>query len=358
MAVATQIAPDPAKVQETAGKFVADFAAAAGVQLLVLGIHTGVWKAMAGAGPLTAADLARRVGTADAYAREWLNAEAAGGYVQHDAASNTYTLPDEVAALVADDVQSQFLEGFGEALRAMSIDFPRFEERFRAGKGFAWGERSPGHLDAWDQVTQAMVVPELIEHWLPAIDGLGAALTRGGKVADVGTGYGAPLIAIAGAYPAAYCYGFDTHGPSLAHARDAAAAAGAGDRVWFDVASTKDFPGNDYDLITLIDTLHDLGDPVGALRWAHSALAPGGVVLLVEPAGGDTLEENLNTVGRLYYAASTLICTANGLAQEGHPLGTVPGEKRLRSVAREAGFTRIARLPVEAPFNILLELRR
>ena len=353
----TELAPDPQKVQAVFGKILEEFAATGGVQLMLLGIRTGMFQAMAGAGPLLPAELATRVGTAEPYAAEWLKAQAAGGYVDYDPATQTFTLPVEVAAVLADDAQSQLVAGFSQALMAMAADLGRFEERFRNGEGFGWHEHSPEHWDGMDQMTRALVCSVLVPAWFPAIDGLVATLEAGGRVADIGCGYGAPLVAMAQAFPASRFFGFDYHDTSISRAREAAEQAGVTDRVRFDVASAKDFPGDGYDLLTFFDSFHDLGDPVGALRHARRALTPDGAVLLVEPAGGDAVEDNLNPLGRLWYAASTMVCTANALSQEGHPLGTIAGEARLRAVASEAGFTRISRVPADAPFNILLELR-
>ncbi len=353
--VETRPALDPAEVEAAAGKVMADFAAVVGVETIVLGIRTGAWKALAGAGPTTPAQLAERIGTVEPYAREWLATQAAGGYVEYDAGTGTFTLPDALGAVLADDGQSALFAAFGEAMDVMAVDLARFTERFATGRGFGWHERSPGHWDAMASISAASVLPFLAS-WIAATE-VAERLDAGGRVADVGCGYGAVAIALAQTHPSATVTGFDYHGGSIERSRTAAAAAGVADRARFEVASAKDYPGTGYDLITFVDSLHDLGDPVGALVHAREALSPGGSVLLVEMACGDRLEDNLNPMGRMFYAISTTVCTANGVAQEGHPLGTVAGEARLREVAAEAGFTRVRRLDVEAPLNILLELR-
>lgn len=352
----TRPAVDPAALEEAAGKVMADFAAAVAVETIVLGIRSGAWKALAGAGPTTPAQLAERMGTVEPYAHEWLATQAAGGYVDYDAATGAFALPDALAAVLADDTQSALFSAFGEAMDVMAVDLARFTERFAAGRGFGWHERSPGHWEAMAKISAASVLP-FLSSWIAATDGIAARLDAGGMAADVGCGYGAMAIALAEAHPNATVTGFDYHGGSIERSRAAAVAAGVADRARFEVASAKDYPGSGYDLITFVDSLHDLGDPVGALVHARHALSPEGSVLLVEMACGDRLEDNINPMGRMFYAISTTVCTANGVAQEGHPLGAVAGETRLREVAADAGFTRVHRLDVEAPLNILLELR-
>ena len=346
---------DEAAVEATLGQVMSDFAASVGVSTLLLGIASGAWKAMAGADPMTAAELARRIGTAEPYAHEWLASQTAAGYVTYDPGTGTFSLPDATAAVLADDAQTGLLSALGDAMQVMTLDQGRFSERFVRGEGFGWHERSPGHWEAMARITEASVLP-FLPAWLSAMPDTVRRLNDGGKVADVGCGYGGVLVAMAHAYPAARLFGFDYHDGSVERARMAADAAGLGDRARFEVASAKDYPGSGYDLITFFDSLHDLGDPVGALTHARSALAPGGAVLLIEPAGADRLEDNINPIGRFWYNVSTTVCTPNGVAQEGHPLGTVAGEARLRETAATAGFTRIRRLDVEAPINILLEL--
>jgi SAM-dependent methyltransferase len=347
---------DQQDVEAAMGRVMGDYAAAIAVTTVSLGITSGAWKAMAEAGPITPAELASRIGTVEPYAHEWLATQAAGGYVSYDPATERFTLPDAMAAVLADDAQTGVFVAFGEAMKVMGADMTLFEERFTTGRGFGWHERSPGHWDAMADISAASVLP-FLPAWLAEIDGLAEQLAAGGKVADVGCGYGAALLSIAHQHAAVRTYGFDYHDGSVAHARDAATAAGVSDRARFEVATAKDYPGNDYALILFVDSLHDLGDPVGALEHARDALAPDGCVLLVEPDCADRLEDNLNPIGRLWYAISTTVCTPNGVAQEGHPLGTVAGEARLREAATSAGFTRFRRLDGPAPLNIPLELR-
>ena len=347
---------DPAAAGAAMDKVMSDFAAAIGVTTVLLGISSGAWKALASAGPATPSELATRVGTVDPYAREWLAAQAAAGYVDYDPAAGTFTLPTALAAVLTDDATTGLFSAFGEAIAVMGADLATFKDRFATGQGFGWHERSPGHWEAMAHISDASVIP-FLPAWLSAMDGGDALLADGGKAADVGCGYGGVATALAGLYPRATVYGFDYHGASIARARLTASDAGVSDRVRAEVATAKDYPGSSYDLITFVDSLHDVGDPVGALVHAREALSPQGSVLLIEPMAGDRLEDNLSSVGRLWYSVSTTVCTPNGVAQEGHPLGTVAGEAKLRETATEAGFTRISRLDVEAPMNLLLQLR-
>lgn len=349
---------DPAEVGAVMGKAMEELAATAGVLLNAVGIRTGLWRALAGAVPLTAGAAAERAGLAEPYVREWLRSQAAAGYLTYDATAETFTLPPAVAAVFADDVQAGFLDGFARMLQAMSGDLALNEEAFRTGRGVGWHEHSPAHWDGMDAATRAFVVSVLVPAWLPALEGVQDRLAAGAAVADVGCGYGAPLIAMARSFPHSRFFGFDYHDASIARARQAAAEAGVGDHVRFEVATAKDIPDRRYDLITYFDTFHDLGDPLGALVHARNVLADEGTVLLVEYNAGDRVEDNLTPFGRLAYAASALVCTPNALSQEGHALGTLVGEARLTGIAHAAGFTRVRRTPVEAPFNLLLELRR
>ena len=350
---------DPAKVEATMGKVMEELAVALGTLTSALGYRVGLWQALAGAGPLDPAALADRAGTAEAYVREWLKAQAAGGWVAYDPASGRFTLPDEVAAALVHGPGGAIVDACVTMMLAMGKDFPLYEEAFRTGRGVAWQEKSPEYLDGADALTRVAVGPAQVAAFLAGLDGVAARLGGGGRVADVGCGYGSPTIALAQAYERAQVWGFDPHDGSIARARKAAAAAGVADRVRFEVASAKDLPVPDggYDLVAFFDVVHDLGDPVGALARARAVLAEGGAVMLVEPLGADRVEDNLNPIGRMWYGASVIACTPNALAQEGHALGTLAGEARLREVAEAAGFAQVRRVPVDAPLNLVLELR-
>ena len=356
--MAEQMTVDPAQVEELMGRLLNDLAATAGLQMTHIGIKTGLWKAMADGVWLSPTEVATRSGVAQPYAREWLKHQAASGYVDYDPTTSRFALPPAAAAVLADDVQSGMVGGFAGMLSAMATDNTLVEEAFRSGGGVGWHQRSAQHWHGMDLATRAEVVPALVSQWVPALHGVADKLRAGASVADVGCGYGAPLIGLAQAYPNSRCTGFDYHDASIAQARRAAASAGVSDRVMFEVADAAGYPGARYDLVLFVDTFHDLGDPLRALRHTREALADDGTVLLVEFAAADRLQDNLNPMGRLLYASSALVCTPNALSQgAADPLGTAPGAARLTEVAREAGFTRISRVDVEAPFNLLLELR-
>ena len=193
--------------------------------------------------------------------------------------------------------------------------------------------------------------------WIPALDGVDARLKAGARVADVGCGHGASTIIMAQAYPASSFVGFDYHAPSIEHARKAAEEAGVADRVRFETARAQDFPGDGYDLVAIFDALHDMGDPLGAAAHVRKSLKSDGTWLIVEPFANDKLEDNLNPIGRIYYSASSFICTPASRSQEvGACLGAQAGEARLREVVTKGGFTRFRRA-TETPFNLVLEAR-
>lgn len=353
-----QLTVDPAQIEELMGSLLTDMAAAAGLQMIQIGIKTGLWKAMAGAGPLTPAEVTARSGVAEPYAREWLKHQAASGYVGYEPETERFELPPAAAAVLADDTQSGMVDGFASMLTAMATDHVLVEDAFRSGHGVGWHQRSAEHWHGMDLATRAEVVPALVSDWIPALDGVAQRLQDGATVVDVGCGYGAALIALAQAFPGSRFTGYDYHDGSIAQARKAAAAAGVTDRVLFEVADATSFPGTGADLVLYVDTFHDLGDPLASLRQARRAISTDGSVLLIEFAVEERLEDNFNPLGRLMYASSALVCTPNAISQGADdPLGTVPGEARLTRIAHDAGFSRVNRVPVEAPMNILLELR-
>lgn len=349
---------DPAEVGEVMGKLMGDLAGTIGLQATHLGIRVGLWKALAGAGPQTPAEVSTTSGVPEPYVREWLKLQVASGYVAHEEGTDRFELPSAVAAVLGDDEQARMVEGFAEMLAAMVLDAPALEAAYRGGGGVGWDRRRPGHWHGMDLVTRAAVVPVLVSQWIPSLGDVEARLRAGGTVADVGCGLGAVLVALAQAYPAARGTGFDYHDASIAQARGAAASAGVADRVAFEVADAASFPGSGYDLVLFVDTLHDLGDPEQALRRARHALAPDGAVLLVEFDASDRLEDNCTPFGRLLYGSSALVCTPNAVSQGAvEPLGTAAGETALGAVAARAGFSRVRRVPVDAGINLVLELR-
>jgi SAM-dependent methyltransferase len=354
----TQIAAiDEAKLEAFVGQAVTDMGAAISGLLLHLGDRLGLYKAMAGAGPVTSAALAQRTGTVERYVREWLGNQAAGGYVVYNPQDATYELPPEQAMVVAHEDSPVFLAGAFEAIASCYADHEVFVNAFRSGAGVDWREHDERLFSGVVRLFRPGYGAHLVGEWLPALDGVVEKLRAGAGVADVGCGMGASTIIMAQAFERSTFEGFDIHEPSIEAAREAAREAGVDRRVSFDVARAKELPGEGYDLVCLFDALHDMGDPVGAARSIRRALASDGTLLLVEPKAGDALEENLNPVGRTYYGLSTVICTPGSLAQEvGRGLGAQAGERQLAAVLHEAGFTRVRRA-AETPFNLVLEAR-
>lgn len=348
---------DEAKLNAFMGRAVQDMGAAFSTALIIMGDRLGLYKAMAGAGPLTSAEVAGKTGTTERYVREWLSAQAASGYVTYDAATKKFTLPDEQAMALAVDDSPAFIPGAFQVIASAIADEPKIRAAFKSGAGVGWHEHDHGLFEGTERFFRPSYAANLISAWLPALDGVEAKLKTGAKVADVGCGHGASTILMAKAYPKSEFFGFDYHQASIERARATAAKVGLGDRVTFEVASAKSFPGEDYDLVTVFDCLHDMGDPAGASAHVFSRLKPGGTWMIVEPFANDRLEENLNPVGRVFYAASTMICTPASLSQEvGLGLGAQAGEARLREVVMQGGFTKFRRA-TETPFNLVLEAR-
>jgi SAM-dependent methyltransferase len=348
---------DPAKLQEFLGKVVGDVGAAMSAALVVLGDRLGLYKAMAVAGPMTPAELARRTETTERYIREWLNAQAAGGYVSYDVASGRYSLPPEQSVALADETSPAFVPGLFQVTQAMWSSVPRAQDNFRSGEGLSWGDQHPCLFEGTERFFRSGYIGNLIDAWLPALDGVTARLERGAKVADVGCGLGASTILMAQAYPRSRFYGFDSHAASIEAAQGRARAAGVSDRVTFELANAASFPGRDYDLVAHFDCLHDMEDPVGAARRVRETVAADGTWLIVEPFASDRTEDNLNPVGRVFYSASTLLCVPHSLAHHGPALGAQAGEARLRQVVVDGGGFKRFRRATETPFNLVLEAR-
>ncbi|HEV7734610.1 MAG TPA: class I SAM-dependent methyltransferase [Candidatus Binatia bacterium] len=350
-----------AATEADVGKFVekalGDLGAALTASMVVIGDRLGLYRAMAADGAVTPAELAKRTDTVERYVREWLNAQAAAGYVTYDPATKRYTLPEAHAVSLTDENSPACMLGGFQAMTAAMRATPKIIDRFRSGDGLGWHEHDPDLFIGTERFFRPGYNANLVSSWIPALDGVQAALDRGGKVADVGCGHGASTLIMAQAFPHATITGFDYHPPSIEKARERAQAAGVAERARFEVASAQTFPGTGYDLVTFFDCLHDMGDPVGAARHVREALAPDGTWMLVEPFANDAVEDNLNPVGRIFYSVSTLVCTPASLSQEvGAALGAQAGEGRLRAVLAEAGFTRI-RLATSTPFNLVIEAR-
>ena len=351
------MAVNEAAVQDFAMRAMGDIGAALTASLVVIGDKLGLYRAMT-AGPATSAELAKRTETSERYVREWLNGQAAAGYVEYDPATGRYTLPEANAVCLADDESPACVLGGFQGMTAAMRAAPRIAEAFRSGEGVGWHEHDPDLFVGVERFFRPGYNAHLIDSWIPALDGVREKLERGARVADVGCGHGASTIIMGKAFPRSTFVGFDYHQPSIDAARGRARRAGLNGSVAFETAAAKAFPGKDYDLVTCFDCLHDMGDPVGAARHVCESLAPDGTMMLVEPFAHDEVERNLNPIGRLFYSVSTLVCTPGSLSQEvGAALGAQAGEKRLRSVLKEAGFTRVRRA-TETPFNLVIEARR
>jgi SAM-dependent methyltransferase len=348
---------DQSKLEAFQGKMLGDMGAAVSAALVILGDRLGLYKAMAQGGPMTSLQLASATGTTERYVREWLAAQAAAGYVDYDPVKSEFALTPEQAMVFADEGGPAFMAGGFELLASMFRDEPKVAAVFKSGKGLGWHEHDVCLFRGTERFFRPGYNAHLTTEWIPALDGMEGRLKAGARVADVGCGHGASTVLMAKTYPNSKFYGFDYHGPSIDRAREAAKEAGVEDRVTFEVASAKDFNGGAYDMIAIFDALHDMGDPVGAAKHIRESLAPDGSWLLVEPFANDDLSDNLNPFGRIFYSASTMICTPASLSQEvGLGLGAQAGEKRLRQVAEDAGFTHFKRA-TETPFNLVFDVR-
>lgn len=348
---------DPQKLESFLGKVINDLGATLGSTLALIGDQLGLYRAMAFAGPMTSQELAQKTQTHERYVREWLINQAAGGYVEYDTTQQKYTLPDEHAVALTSEDSPYYVAGGFQAMTALTRAVERIEEGFRTGNGMLWGEHHHNLFQGTERFFKPSYHGNLLQNWLPAVEGAIEKLQRGAKVADIGAGHGISTLIMAKGFPDSRFYGFDNHQPSVERANQIAQQEGVGDRVEFAVASAQEFPGNDYDLITYFDCLHDMGDPVGALKQAYQALAPDGVVMVVEPMAGRKTEENFNPVGRVYSGASVLCCTPNAIASGPYALGTVATDDALTDVATKAGFTSFTRV-TETPFNRVFQGKR
>jgi SAM-dependent methyltransferase len=346
---------DQDKLQEFLGKAIGDIGAAMSANMVLLGDRLGLYKAMAKMGAVTPAELAKATKTAERYVREWLGNQAAGGYITYDAASGRYTLPAEQAMALADEDSPCFLPGAFQVIAATFSANPKIEQRFKTGNGLGWDQHDHRLFEGTERFFRPNYVGNLVANWIPALDGVEAKLSKGALVADVGCGFGASTILMAQAYPNSTFFGFDHHKPSIVAARKRAQAAGV-KNVTFKTAKSTNYPGKGYTLVAHFDCLHDMGDPVGAAKQVKKTLAPDGTWMIVEPFAGDRVEENLNPVGRVFYAASTMICVPASLAYRGPALGAQAGEARLRDVVTKGGFTRFRRA-THTPFNLVLEAK-
>jgi SAM-dependent methyltransferase len=349
------MAIDPDKLNELVGKAVGDLGATLSAALVVLGDKLGLYKAMRG-GAVTPEELAAKTGTRERYVREWLAAQAAAGYVTYDPSTGRYFLTEEQAECFTNEESPACVLGGFQGMIAAVKAAPKVMEGFRTGRGVGWHEHDPDLFQGTERFFRPGYNAHLVSSWIPALEGVLPKLEAGAMVADIGCGHGASTIIMAKSFPRSKFRGFDYHKPSVEAASERAKEAGVADRVTFEVSPAKDFPGT-YDLVAFFDCLHDMGDPVGAATHVRQSLERDGTWLLVEPFANDRVEDNLNPVGRVFYSASTLVCTPASLSQEvGAALGAQAGEARIRQVMEQAGFTRFRRA-TQTPFNLVYEVR-
>lgn len=345
------------KLNALVERLFAELSAGYGGVMVSIGDKLGLYKAMAGAGPLSSQEVARRASCAERYVREWLNSQVAGGYIDYHPKSATYELSPEQAAVLADDSSPAFLPHAWQVVASMWADEPKSRAAIKTGRGMSWGEHDERLFCGVAAFYRNAYNANLVQNWLPALTGVTEKLEKGAMVADIGCGHGHSTVLMAKAFPRSRFWGFDVHEGSVAAAQQLAREAGIDDRVTFEVAKADTYPARSYDLICFFDCLHDMGRPVDAVRYAMKAVAKDGTLMLIEPFARDRVEENINPIGRLYYAASTTMCCAHAISENGtHVLGAQAGERRLEDVLKEAGLKTI-RKAVETPFNLILEAR-
>jgi 2-polyprenyl-3-methyl-5-hydroxy-6-metoxy-1,4-benzoquinol methylase len=348
---------DQHKLDALAGRLLGDLSAGYGGVMASLGDKLGLYRAMAGSGPLSSHEVARRSGCSERYVREWLNSQVAGGYIAYHPSSATYELTPEQAAILADDTSPVFLPHAWQVVASMWADEPKTLHAFRSGKGVSWGEHSERLFCGVAAFYRNCYSASLVQEWLPTLSGITAKLEKGARVVDVGCGHGHSTVLMAQAYPQSRFWGFDVHEGSIEIARRVAREAGVEERVSFEVAKADEYARHTYDLVCFFDCLHDMGRPIDAVRYARTAMAKDGTIMLIEPFAGDRVEDNINPVGRLYYAASTTLCCAHAISENGtHVLGAQAGPNQLEAVLRSAGFGTV-RQAAQTPFNLIIEAR-
>ncbi|HZQ68242.1 MAG TPA: class I SAM-dependent methyltransferase [Terriglobales bacterium] len=344
------------KLNTFIGQFVVDLGAAVHTGMVVIGERLGLYKALA-SHPMTSAELAEKTQTDERYVREWLASQAAGGYVTYHEKTNQFSLSEEQAFALAKEDSPAYLPGAFQLALGSLAAVPRIADSFRNGAGMGWHEHDDAVFHGCEKFFRPGYAANLVSSWIPALHDVNQKLEAGARVADVGCGKGASTILLAKAYPKSHFFGFDYHDKSIEAARETAKREGVGDRVTFEVAKAKEFPGKDYDFVAVFDCLHDMGDPVGTAAHVRRSLHKDGTWMIVEPFANDELKDNLNPVGRVYYSFSTLLCTPCSRSQEvGLCLGAQSGEARIREVTASAGFSRFRRA-AETPFNIVYEAR-
>lgn len=348
---------DQEKLNQFMGKFVTDLGAAMSASLVLLGDELGLYRAMADVGRISSAELAERTGTHERCVREWLAAQASGGYVSYDAESKRYYLTPEQSFALAQEDSPAYIPGAFQIVSSVVKDAHKVAEAFRTGSGVGWHEHHPSLFEGTERFFRPNYAANLVSSWIPALNGVVDNLRNGAVVADVGCGFGASTILMAQAFPKSRFFAYDYHQMSIEKAKERARKAGVLDRIEFKQATAKDYPNEQYDLIAFFDCLHDMGDPVGAAKHARETLKADGTWMIVEPFANDDTKDNLNPIGRVFYSASTMICTPASMSQEvGAALGAQAGEARIREVATKGGFTRFRRA-AETPFNLVYEAK-
>lgn len=344
-------------LEQLQGKVIGDVAGALGLLMAYMGDKLDLYSALAEISPATSKELADNTGMNERYLREWLSANAAAGYVNYDPATGRFAMSPEQAVVFAAEGHPACMQGFFQAVMSVYFDESKVVDVFRSGQGLPWSDHSPCLFCGTERFFRPMYAMNLINAWIPALEGVRAKLEAGARVADVGCGHGSSTILMAQAFPNSTFHGFDFHAPSIEHARERARAAGVAANTIFEVVTAKTYPGKHYDLVTIFDALHDMGDPVGAARHVADTLAPDGTLMLVEPFAGDSLEENLHPLGQIYYSFSTMVCVPASKSQEvGLGLGAQAGEKKLTEVLNAAGFSRVRRAAA-TPTNLVLEVK-
>ena len=348
---------DEARLEEFIHQFAGDFGVALHASTVVVGDKLGLYRALAELGPADATAIAAATNCDRRLVQEWLNAQFVAGYCEYSSESELYSLSPEQAAVLADPGSPAFLVGAMTIAASTAKDEEKIQEAFRTGDGLGWHAHHHDLFHGTERLFKPGYVANLVSEWIPALGGVDDTLRRGASVADLGCGHGSSTILLAQAYPTSTIAGFDYHQASIDIARKRAAEAGVADRVHFEVATAQDFPGRDYDLVCIFDALHDMGDPVSASAHVRKSLKPDGCWMIVEPYAGDRLEDNLNPVGRIFYSASSFICTPASRSQEGAMcLGAQAGEARMRDVVTRGGFAAFRRA-TQTPFNLVYEAR-
>jgi 2-polyprenyl-3-methyl-5-hydroxy-6-metoxy-1,4-benzoquinol methylase len=347
---------DETKLQEFMVKAAEDMSGSIGAMMIMLGERLGLYKAMANSEPITSDQLATKTDTAERYVREWLASQAAAGYVMYNPSDQTFIMPPEQALVLADEESPFCVQGAYQIIRSIFKDEEKFVEIFKTGKGLRWGEHDHDLFEGTAKFFKPNYLGNLVQSWIPSLDGVADKLKQGAKVADIGCGYGISTIIMAKEYPNSKFYGYDNHKPSIESAQKLASKEGVINRVEFRLVSANEDIGKEYDLITFFDCLHDMGDPVGALKFARQSLKPNGTCMIIEPMAKDKLEDNINLMGKISYSVSSIICVPNSLADNGPALGAQAGGERTRKIAEESGFSQFKKT-IQTPFNIVYEAK-